>query len=356
MNFKKILRTAVFAAAVALATVSCKKDEETAVAYLSGSLVFKAPGYVKTGSEVTFTASGVTHPENKPLGLYYKVTPGMEKSDTLDVPFDPENGLSWTYTIGDEPQTYTVACYVFATGYSASSSSQTMVSVSSRTDGTGSITGTDFNSGAYSSFTDERDGKSYFTVTAGGREWFAQNLAYEEAVSDGENDLGCGVPYVNSEAMADIFGIYYTQEQARHACPDGWELPDGEAWLALAVEAAGNEGVSSDGFAVAGTFTGIAGALMTDAAFNTITMWEYWPQVKITNSTGFSALSTGFATVSGDTVPAFEAATQKAVFWTADTEGDTGLYHYITVDNPDIYSGYGYESMAASLRCVKSAN
>ena len=356
MNFKKTCRTALLAAAVAAACASCKKDEETTVLYLSGSLSFDVPSYVKTGSEITLTASGVTHPEGKPLGIYYRVTPGMEKSDTLDTAFDPENGVSWKYTVGDEPQTYTVTCSVFATGYSASTRSQTMVAVSDRTDGTGSVTGTDFHSGTYSVCTDERDGKSYFTVTVGGTEWFAQNLAYEGSISGSADESGSGVPYMDIEAMTNIFGLYYTQEQARNACPDGWELPDGEAWLALAKDAAQKEGLSGDGFSAGDTFSGIAGALMVDAVFNTVTMWEYWPQVKITNSTGFSALSTGFATVSSDSAPVFGAATQKAVFWTADTDGDTGIYRYLTVGNPDIYAGRGYESMAASVRCVKSKN
>lgn len=70
---------------------------------------------------------------------------------------------------------------------------------------------------------------------------------------------------------------------------------------------------------------------MANAKFLGTRMWEYWPQVKITNKTGFSALPVGYATDSGKS-PKFTGINNYAVFWTSDSESEeTGLCRYIYV-------------------------
>ena len=43
-----------------------------------------------------------------------------------------------------------------------------------------------------------------------------------------------------------------------------------------------------------------AGALMGNGRFNGTVLWEFWPEVKKTNSTGFYALPFGYATIVDD--------------------------------------------------------
>lgn len=93
----------------------------------------------------------------------------------------------------------------------------------------------------YGEFTDQRDGKTYKTITIGNQTWFAENLAYEipskeETDSDiweetgriGAKDLWC---YFNNNKEAyGKYGILYQWNAAKTACPDGWHLPSADDW------------------------------------------------------------------------------------------------------------------------------
>jgi len=367
MTFKRFIAVPIFIIAAAISAISCKKDkEETTTLYLDGTLKMSdVPQYVEAGTRLDLTAAGVTHPEGKFMGVYWRINPEMEKNDTLKVKgadgkntdellaFDPVKGASYQYTLGDELQTNTVICGVFAEGYSSSTQSKYVTTVKGGLDGKGSITGCGFETWTRK-FTDPRDGKEYYTVTAGGMEWFGQNLAFEgKLTGDDGKSLGCGFPYQSCSAMTDVFGLYYTKEQAKKACPEGWRLSTAEDWLALAVEAAPEqENIDGTSFEKFGTFSGIAGSLMADAKFNGNTMWEYWPQVKITNALHFAAVPAGMATV-GSSSKKFEGVKEYSVFWTDADNGDSGLYRYIYVDSPDVQIGEGYPSFAASVRCVR---
>lgn len=60
-------------------------------------------------------------------------------------------------------------------------------------------------------FTDERNGKEYKTVTIGDQTWMAENLAYE--VAD-----GCW-SYSLYLSNVDIYGYLYSWETAQNICP-----------------------------------------------------------------------------------------------------------------------------------------
>ena len=79
-----------------------------------------------------------------------------------------------------------------------------------------------------------------------------------------------------------------------------------------------------------------------NAYFNSNRMWEYWPAVKITNSTGFSAIPTGYCTTSSTGVDGRDDF-NYAVYWTAedeDVDGESfGLYRMIYVEKPDLMLG-----------------
>ncbi len=101
------------------------------------------------------------------------------------------------------------------------------------------------------SFTDERDGAIYRTVTYEIKHskdsistitWMAQNLNYEI-----ENSY-C---YDDYDSNCDSMGRLYSWSAAMNACPEGWRLPKDEDWYVLAnlyggVEKAGTHLKSSD--------------------------------------------------------------------------------------------------------------
>ena len=75
------------------------------------------------------------------------------------------------------------------------------------------------------SLTDERDGQTYKTVQIGNQIWMAENLKLE--VSD-------GFCYGDVKANCEKYGTFYTAKTALRICPEGWKLPNDEAWKILA--------------------------------------------------------------------------------------------------------------------------
>jgi uncharacterized protein (TIGR02145 family) len=92
-------------------------------------------------------------------------------------------------------------------------------------------------------FTDERDHKTYRSITIGGKVWMAENLNYAVGIGSWCYSLNVlnkmtGKP---SEGC-DEYGRLYTWETAQKVCPDGWHLPSDEEWNAL-IQAFGGEPV-----------------------------------------------------------------------------------------------------------------
>ena len=95
------------------------------------------------------------------------------------------------------------------------------------------------------------------------------------------------MPYANADIMSDVFGRFYSYEDALTACPEGWRLPTEEDWIALGKAL----GSTADKY---GVLKGVAPKVMTDATFNGVDMWAYWPAVgTLTNESKFSAIPAG---------------------------------------------------------------
>lgn len=202
-------------------------------------------------------------------------------------------------------------------------------------DGDGSITGftrvmTD------GSFTDARDGREYCYVNVDGTDWMRHNLAWE----------GAGTAYGGCDVMSDIFGRYYTWEQAQTACPDGWTLPSDEDWVALGRKYGRDAAAGRD-------LEGLAGNVMENLYFNGTRMWEFWRDVKITDKARLSVMPSGYVTVSGGQYE-YCAIYKYAAFWTSDSVGAEGVLRYIYQDKDVVYRGLmSTTDFAASVRCVR---
>ena len=348
MKINRLISLIIMAAGMVAAS-ACKEDDETEVLpSLEGALTFYAPAFIEPGQTLTMTPKGIAHPEDKGVGFYWKVS-SMESSDTTRL----ENGLSpegeesdgsFTYTFPDSLAVYTVTCYAFAEDYTGSSSSKYVTTV--KTGVNGSLT----NLGILSRDPHiTMDGQDYYYTRIGDLEWMRNNLGVRKG----------GAAYGNADIMSDVFGRFYSYEDAVNVCPEGWRLPSEEDWLALGTAI----GATAEKFA---DLKGVAAKMMADAKFNGVDMWDYWPAVgTITNESGFSAIPTGYINLgveseNGEYPEANSSGVYEySVFWTADkAEGETGMayYRYLIADQPDMFISKGdTKSFGASVRCVRDA-
>ena len=324
MRLKNILL--ILSAASLVVLPSChKKDKDTeSDPSLSGTLSFSIPVFVKTGEVLTVTPKGASNPTTGNVG-YYWYTSWNSTRDTVKTEYGSGDG-SWTLSAPLATGTYSVYVTAFATDYTSLYATKQIIVVDPSLEG--SLKGAGYETS--SSMVDPRDAGVYYLATAGEKVWMRNNLYYS----------GSGVSYESSSAMDPIVGRLYNWEEAISACPDGWHLPTDEEFATMA--GASGEILSS-----------VAGSLMADAYFNGDKLWTFWPDVKITNSTKFSAIPVGYAIDQEGNVK-YMGSGQYATFWTASDSGDTAMYRYIYVDKKDIYLGHGdKESFRASVRCVK---
>ena len=334
-----ILKLIFVSCLFALALSACKKDEEKA--YMNGTLSIShnMPYYVTPGESYTLKASGISRPDGGDVAYYF--TNGINSvKDTLFTASDV-----FKYTVPDTLGTFTMSCIAYAVGgtdtYYTSSDSFYYVVVNDSAEN-GSLTG-------LGGFEDAEQymlhGKRYYTFDGGGKTWIRSNLAYVETAADGSFTFGH--PYFDSPAMLNIFGSYYTWEEARKACPDGWHLPSEDEWVALLKDAGAPSGLQPLQDSPSG-----AGALMVKASFNGDVMWDYYRDVNITNKF-FSAIPVGYALFNGS-YNQYPGYASYAVFWTSDEFEGKGVYRYIYKEYDRVYVGYADKNgFGANVRCVK---
>lgn len=324
-----ISRFLVLSCIAALALVSCGGEEDTTLNYLDGSPQFSLPAYGVYGDMFTFTAKGVTAPEKDvDVKYYWYADPISTYKDTVD---------TYTLLLTDTLCTVTVYCVGFAEGYYTSGATHDITIVRPGKQN-GSISGLTFDQGKDFLFTDPRDSREYWCTTIGDTEWFKENLAYK----------GAGAPLENCEVTTDVFGRFYTWDEAVSACPEGWRLSSLDDWANAASVILGSKPDPQS------RFFSIAGSFMGDLYFNGNKMWEYWPKVKITDQLGLSMLPLGFATKQ-ETAAKFDNMYEYAAFWTADEkDGEQAYYRYFYDESPDLFIGRSNKSaFAANVRCVR---
>ena len=333
MKLNSILLPALVVAALA-SVPGCKKDDTTTKT-LEGYLSLNLPAYMAGGESKTFmidTLMTLICPDDEPIG-YYLYDAQTKIYDTLVTSSGQILKHYYTFTAPD----HIGAAKLVLGGFLAPTSQYSSFSTSASTSvvfpglsGDGSITG--FDKDGSLTFQDARDGKDYYYTTIGGVDWMRQNLAWAKT----------GVSLAGCEVMTDVFGRYYTWEEAQTACPAGWRLPTDAEVTALQT----NAQAASD-------IPGLAGKLMGDLYFNGTKMWEYWPEVKITDELRFSTIPVGYGTGSEKSFQ-FQGIFEYAVFWTSDEEEDLGVCRYIYQSKDIVFRGLMSKTeFVAPVRCVR---
>ena len=312
-----------------LALFSCKKDETETYNYLGGVPEFSLPEYGVAGDSFSFKAKGVTADDkDAEVKYYWYANPIKTAKDT---------SMTYSITLPDTLCTVTVYCVGFADGYYSSSTSHSITIVKpDRVNG--SISGISFDETRDFKFTDPRDGHEYWCTTVGSTDWFRENLAYK----------GSGTALANCEATSDVFGHFYTWDEAVTACPEGWRLSGLGEWADAAAVILGERPDPMSRFYSA------AGGFMGKVRFNGNEMWEYWPKVDITDQLGLSMVPLGYA-VKQESNARFNSMYDYAAFWTADEkDAEQAYYRYFYDESPDLFMGHSDKSsFAANVRCVR---
>lgn len=334
MNFRKIPILLLLCAGLVALLSSCKEDEETVKNSFTGNISFTLPTYCKAGDAFSLkpNTSGISRSDGGDIGYFWRATPGYTANDTTKFEGSSVH-REFNFVIPDTLCTVTVTCTAFADGYYNTQGSRTMTIVSD----TESLTGMEYRE-EQPFFVDARDGKQYPYATIAGMDWMSSNLAYE----------GTGTSFLNSGAVDNIFGRFYTFTQAQQACPEGWTLPSEDDWKALA-ECLGSS-VRPDL-----VIPSIAGSLMVDAYFNDNKMWDYWPGVDITNTTGLGVIPLGYV-MNNSSSGSFAGFGTYAALWTSTpaAEGDNVIYRYIYQDKPDVFPGLGdRNALSLNVRCIR---
>ncbi len=213
--------------------------------------------------------------------------------------------------------------------------------------GSGGNIGNDTISYPQGSFTDERDGNTYATVTIGTQTWMAENLRYEGNITLSTNTSNSEKYryYPNgSSANVQQYGYLYnwpaimngaeasntSPSGVQGICPDGWHVPSYGEWSRL------NNALGGRGY---------------DVGSKLASMEELWGEGLLTSSrffgeTGFNALPAG--TIYDD------GYGHDAFFWCTTMYDEYDVYYrWLATSSPDLMFEKVPPSSFHSLRCVR---
>jgi uncharacterized protein (TIGR02145 family) len=188
-------------------------------------------------------------------------------------------------------------------------------------------------------FTDERDGKVYKTITIGNQTWMAENLAYK-------TESGSSV-YNNDENNVATYGRLYTWNAAMTASPAGWHLPSNAEWAELV------QYLTDNGYGYEGSGDDVAKALASTIGW----VEEEYPgtpcyEPEKNNSSGFNGFPNGYRNLYGS----FEFLGYCVYWWSSD-QSDTysafcrNLWYYNSRFSQDELA----KNFSFSVRCIKDA-
>jgi len=175
------------------------------------------------------------------------------------------------------------------------------------------------------SFTDNRDGRTYKTVSyedplLGAKlTIMAENLDYKITGS---------YAYNNNEQYRKNLGLLYTWEAAKKGCPSGWHLPSDSEWSRL-IALIGNEGTAGE-------------------AMKSTKGWV--ENGNGTNSSGFNAMPAGYRNTDGT----FRGIGKGGYFWSSTEKSEDSAWRRILFyGNSGVYRYDNNDSSGSSVRCLR---
>lgn len=336
-KFWRILALAGLVAAPVL--TSCKKDEEKETKFLSGTMTLTLPQFLEPGYTKTFnidTLMTMRRDDGGKVGyVFMDPFATTNKYDTLVTDKGVVRHNTFTLTVKDSLATFDLILMAYGGEYYGASQAASFTVIRPGLNGDKSLTGFDIKA-EDKTFTDARDGNTYYYSKIGNTEWMRQNLAWQ----------GAGVPFKEAPVMSTVMGQFYNWNEAKTACPEGWTLPSEDDWI----EMAASLGITAKAFE---PIPGLSGLLMENLYLNKDRLWEYFREVKISNEARFSAIPAGYATAGGGKYN-FTGGIRYSVFWTSTELNGEALYRYILQGNPDTYCALGVkDSFMAPVRCIR---
>jgi len=194
------------------------------------------------------------------------------------------------------------------------------------------------------SIVDIRDWQSYNTIQIGTQCWMAENLNIGARINNINNQTDNDIieKYCYNEDINNCIiygGLYQWDEMMQYVpssgthgiCPGGWHLPTNEEWTILTDYLGGQL---------------IAGGKMKEQG---IVHWIS-PNSGATNSSGFTALPSGYANINGE----YNELGTTALIWSSTEYNVSSAWdHYLTYDSISINSLSDAKTINASVRCLK---
>ena len=191
------------------------------------------------------------------------------------------------------------------------------------------------------------DGNTYKVVKIGNQWWMAENLkvthygngdAIPKVIEEGSwyfTNSGAYCIYDNNDENASTYGClynWYAVYDTRKVAPDGWHVPNDEEWNTLIDYLGGSE---------------IAGGKMKEAG---TVHWQS-PNTGATNESGFSAVPSGYRTLSGSE---FLFSGQRSYYWSATNAAIIDARNFsLNYRSAEIYNVGSNKKWGFSVRCIR---
>jgi uncharacterized protein (TIGR02145 family) len=181
------------------------------------------------------------------------------------------------------------------------------------------------------------DGNVYNTVTIGSQVWMAENLKVTR-LSDGTPTSSI-IP-INDSNYINNYGRLYDWETATKVCPNGWHLPSDHEWFVL-LNYLDKTITNPDSTGFLGEKTG-----------DMVKSYHLWPgpNSSIANSTGFSALPSGYFEDGQFVLVGFTTN-----FWSSTEGNEDQAFGGMNVshNSESIFRGYMNKVDGLCVRCLK---
>jgi uncharacterized protein (TIGR02145 family) len=186
-------------------------------------------------------------------------------------------------------------------------------------------------------------GKLYHTQQIGPRCWMKENLDIGVMINGGQDQVDNGIIekycFNNDSAMCDVYGGLYQWNEIMNyenaagstgICPNGMHIPTLDDWNSL--------------IAAFGGPPAAGGAMKAEG----LTHWAD-PNNDATNTSGFTALGSGYRHVNG----IFFSYTTNACYWGSSVNAlDNAAYFYLRNSDGGITQSYFGKSYGFAVRCV----